>query len=181
MRGTRLSILDEEGKACPPGTPGQIYFEQEGPRVEYWKDPEKTRALHLGKAITLGDVGYLDEDGFLFLTGRKSEVIISGGVNIYPAEVENALLGHPAVADLAVIGVPDDEWGERVIAVVQTRRPEDPETLEQELLDFCRERIAHFKCPREIHFRAELPRAENGKLYRRRLRDEYWQDSGRSI
>lgn len=185
IRGVRISILDGEDRPCPPGTPGRIYTEHKGAKIEYWKDPEKTRASHLGEAITLGDIGYLDEDGFLFLTGRQSETIISGGVNIYPAEVEDVLLGHPEVVDLAVIGVPDEEWGERVIAIVQARS--EPTTdaartaLENDILAFARDGIARFKCPREIHFRPELPREENGKLYRRRLRDDYWQDSGRSI
>ena len=181
VRGVRISIVDEDGRPCPSGTPGRIYIGREGPKVEYWKDAEKTRSIRRGDAITIGDVGYLDEDGFLFLTGRHSEVIISGGVNIYPAEVENALLAHPAVADLAVIGVPDEEWGERVIAVVQPREGRDPDGLEDELLAFCRDRIAHFKCPREIHFRSKLPREENGKLYRRRLREEFWKPAGRQI
>ena len=173
IRGVKLTILDADGKECASGVPGQIFLENSEPRVEYWKDPEKTRSLYRGRSLTLGDVGYLDEDGFLFLTGRQSEMIISGGVNIYPAEVENALMTHPAVADLAVIGVPDAEWGERVVAMVQLVEGCEGETTEQELVEHCRARIAHFKCPREIHFRRELPRAENGKLYRRRLVDEY--------
>jgi long-chain acyl-CoA synthetase len=185
IRGVRIRILDEEGKPCPTGTPGRIYTDRDGPKVEYWKDPEKTREVHRGDAMTLGDIGYLDEDGFLFLTGRQSETIISGGVNIYPAEVEDALLGHPDVVDLAVIGVPDEEWGERVIAIVQARSEPATEAakaaLEKELLAFARDRVARFKCPREIHFQSELPREENGKLYRLRLREAYWQDSGRSI
>ncbi len=185
IRGTRVTIVDEDDKLCPPGKPGRIYIERDGARVEYWKDPDKTRQSHRGRAITLGDVGYLDEDGFLFLTGRQSETIISGGVNIYPAEVEDALLAHPEVVDLAVIGVPDEEWGERVIAIVQPLHMPATEAareaLGEALLTFARERVARFKCPREIHFRAELPRAENGKLYRRRLRETYWQDSGRTI
>jgi len=181
VRGVKLMVLDEEGEPCSAGIPGAIYFEREGPRFEYWKDEAKTRSTYRGNAITLGDIGYLDEDGFLFLTGRQSETIISGGVNIYPAEVESTLLAHPAVADLAVLGIPDEEWGERVIAIVQPRAGNDPAGLDDALIQFCRDRIAHYKCPREIHFRAELPREENGKLYRRRLRNEFWQDSGRSI
>ena len=185
IRGAHITIVDEENKPCPPGTPGRIYIERDGAWVEYWKDPDKTRQSHRGKAITLGDIGYLDEDGFLFLTGRQSETIISGGVNIYPAEVEDALLSHPEVVDLAVIGVPDEEWGERVVAIVQPRSIPTTDAAKEafgnELLDFARERIARFKCPREIHFRSELPREENGKLYRRRLHEAYWRDSGRSI
>jgi len=185
IRDARVTILDDEDKLCPPGTPGRIFIEREGATVEYWKDPEKTREIHRGNALTLGDIGYLDEDGFLFLTGRASETIISGGVNIYPAEVEDALMGHPEVVDLAAVGAPDEEWGERVIAIVQPRSMPATDAAKQALCDdllaFARERIAGFKCPREIRLRSELPRAENGKLYRRRLREAFWQDSDRSI
>jgi long-chain acyl-CoA synthetase len=181
VKGVSVTIRDEDGNACPTGTPGAVFIEHGGPRFSYWKDDEKTQSAYQGNAFTLGDVGYLDEEGYLFLTGRASEVIISGGVNIYPAEVENTLLAHPAVADLAVLGVPDPEWGERVIAVIQPRDAAADDALADELIAFCRERIAHYKCPREIHFRQDLPREENGKLYRRRLREEFWTDSGRSI
>lgn len=185
LRNARVTIIDDEDKPCPPGTPGRIFIERDGPRMEYWKDAEKTRRIHRGRALTLGDVGYLDEDGFLFLTGRASETIISGGVNVYPAEVEDALIGHPEVVDLAAIGAPDEEWGERVVAIVQPRTmPADEEgrqALRDELIAFARERIAGFKCPREIHLRSELPREENGKLYRRRIRETLWKDTGRSI
>ena len=181
VRGVRVTILDDDGKPCSPGTPGNIYIETEARRFTYWKDDDKTRAAYRGPSFTLGDVGYLDEDGFLFLTGRQSEIIISGGVNIYPVEVENVLLAHPGVADLAVVGVPDEEWGERVVAIVSPHDPESGEAFAQELIDFCRDRIAHYKCPREVHLRASLPRADNGKLYRKRLRDEFWQDPDRKI
>jgi long-chain acyl-CoA synthetase len=181
VRGVTVTIRDEDGTPCPPRTPGAIFIQTSGPRFAYWKDEEKTRNAYRGDAFTLGDIGYLDEEGFLFLTGRKSEVIISGGVSIYPAEVESTLLAHPEVADLAVLGVPDDEWGERVIAVIQPREGSQVDDLAETLIAYCRDRIAHYKCPREIHFREALPREENGKLYRRRLRDEYWEASGRSI
>jgi long-chain acyl-CoA synthetase len=181
VRGVELKILDEQGEPCPTGTPGAVYFEREGPRFEYWKDDAKTRSSYRGNAMTLGDLGYVDEDGFLYLTGRGSETIISGGVNIYPAEVENVLLTHPAVEDLAVIGVPDEEWGERVLAVVQPKAGIDLAGLEEDLIRFCQDHMARYKCPRQIVFRSELPREENGKLYRRRLRDEFWQESGRAI
>ena len=181
VRGVNVSILNEDGQPCPNGTNGTIYIETPGPGFKYWKDGDKTKSSYSGRAFTLGDVGYLDEDGYLFLTGRKSEVIISGGVNIYPAEVENVLHKHPGVSDLAVIGIPDKEWGEPEISVVQPTPAAEIETLERDLIDYCRAQIAHFKCPREIHIRTELPREENGKLYRRRLRDEYWKEVGRSI
>jgi long-chain acyl-CoA synthetase len=122
----------------------------------------------------MGDVGYLDEDGWLYLTDRSADLIISGGVNVYPAEVEAELLGHPAVGDAAVIGVPDDEWGELVVAVVELRdgAVAGPE-LADELIAYCRERLARFKCPRRVDFTDQLPRTDSGKLYKRRLRDEY--------
>jgi long-chain acyl-CoA synthetase len=182
VRGVTISILDEAGRPCSPGTPGTVYIETSGPRFEYWKDPELTKKAYRGRAFTLGDIGYVDDDGYLFLTGRRSEVIISGGVNIYPAEAESVLLSHPAVADVAVIGTPDDEWGEQVKAVVQLRSGHAPSPqLAAELIEHCRARIAHYKCPRSVDFRPKLPREENGKLYRRRIRREYWQQTGRSI
>ena len=132
---------------------------------------------------TVGDVGYVDDDGYLYLTDRKTYMIISGGVNIYPQETENLLITHPKVMDAAVIGVPNEDLGEEVKAVVQLdrrRRAPGPE-LERELIAFCREHLAHFKCPRSIDFEAELPRLPTGKLYKRLLRDRYWQGRSSSI
>ena len=178
---TRIQILDPDGNDCPTGETGRVFIEKPHP-FEYWKDPEKTAEAHRGNAFHLGDMGHLDADGFLYLTGRASEVIISGGVNIYPAEVESRLLAHPDVIDVAVVGAPDEEWGERVTAVVvgATERPGD-DAFAQELIAFCREGLAGFKCPREIEFRGELPRDDNGKLYRSQLRDRLWSGTGRWI
>lgn len=181
VRGVKVSVLDEAGEPCPPGHAGAIYIETSGPRFEYWKDEAKTRASHRGRSFTLGDLGYLDDDGFLFLTGRQSEVIISGGVNIYPAEVEAVLHRHPGVADVAVIGAPDEEWGERVVALIEPTSGFPTDSLPEALVTWCRSHIASFKCPRVVEIRSELPRSENGKLYRRRLRDEFWSTSGRKI
>ncbi len=182
VRGVEIRVLDDEGKVCPPGTSGTIYLDIDGAPFEYWKDAEKTSGVHRGRSFTLGDVGYLDEHGYLFLAGRQSDVIISGGVNIYPAEVEAQLVAHPKVADAAVIGIPDPEWGEQVRAVVQPREGvEGNGELSAELLAYCRERLAHYKCPRKIDFRPTLPREENGKLYKRKIRSEYWKGVGRSI
>ncbi len=169
-----VHILDEGGTELGPGEPGQIWFESPA-RFEYHKDPAKTAgAFNEAGWSSLGDVGYLDEDGFLHLTDRISHMIISGGVNIYPQEVENLLTMHPAVADVAVIGVPDDEMGEQVKAVVQPTDPDaDTEALEQELITYCREHLAHYKCPRTVDFRDSLPRLPTGKLLKRQLRDEY--------
>ena len=140
----------------------------------YYNDDEKTSGAHRGDYYTLGDMGYLDDDGFLFLTDRTANLIITGGVNVYPAEVDAVLLEHPAVADAATIGIPDDEWGESVLAVVELK-PEYAASaaLSQDLLTFCRDRLAHFKCPRAVEFTTTLPRQDNGKIYKRRLRDDY--------
>ena len=166
----------------PIGETGLVYFEREAPTFEYHNDPAKTASARHPKHANwnaLGDVGYLDDEGYLYLTDRKAYMIISGGVNIYPQEAENALAVHPKVVDVAVFGVPDEEFGEQVKAVVQPRDMADagPE-LEAELIAWCRERLAHIKCPRSIDFDAELPRHPTGKLYKRLLRDRYWQ--GRS-
>ncbi|GIH48841.1 Acyl-CoA synthetase (AMP-forming)/AMP-acid ligase II [Microbispora rosea] len=170
-------VCDEDGDELPPGEHGTVYF-SDGPRFEYHGDPAKTASVqdpHGRGWTTLGDIGYLDEDGFLYLTDRRSYMIISGGVNIYPQEAENVLAMHPEVADVAVFGVPDPEMGEQVKAVVQ---PADPAcagpVLEAELIAYCRERLAHYKCPKSVDFRDELPRHPTGKLYKRLLRDEYW-------
>jgi long-chain acyl-CoA synthetase len=173
----QIHVCDEKGAELPPGRTGVLYF-GEGPEFEYHDDPVKTASSRdpLGRGwTTLGDVGYVDEEGFLYLTDRLSYMIISGGVNIYPQEVENLLAVHPKVADVAVIGVPDPEMGEAVKAVIQPMEPgEAGPDLERELLDHCREHLAHYKCPRSIDFRAELPRHATGKLYKRLLKDEYW-------
>ncbi|GAA3468510.1 AMP-binding protein [Nonomuraea roseola] len=171
-----VHILDEEGDELPPGERGTVYF-SDGPRFEYHGDPDKTRSAQDPRGrgwTTLGDIGYLDEDGFLYLTDRRSYMIISGGVNIYPQEAENVLSVHPKVADVAVFGVPDEEMGEQVKAVVQPADPaEAGPALEAELIEYCRERLAHYKCPKSVDFRDELPRHPTGKLYKRLLREEY--------
>jgi long-chain acyl-CoA synthetase len=171
-----IHVLDEAGEELPTGRTGVVYFAN-GPEFEYHDDPDKTASSRdpLGRGwTTLGDVGYVDEEGFLYLTDRLSYMIISGGVNIYPQEAENVLAVHPKVADVAVIGVPDAEMGESVKAVVQPMDPaEAGPDLERELIEYCREHLAHYKCPRSVDFRAELPRHPTGKLYKRLLKDEY--------
>jgi long-chain acyl-CoA synthetase len=172
-----LHILDDEGRPCATGTPGTVWFSGET-NFEYFNDPEKTAASRdtTGTMSTVGDVGYVDDDGYLYLTDRKTYMIISGGVNIYPQETENLLITHPKVLDAAVIGVPNDDLGEEVKAVVQPMPDVPPGAeLERELIAFCREHLAHFKCPRTIDFEAELPRLPTGKLYKRLLRDRYWE------
>jgi long-chain acyl-CoA synthetase len=170
-----LHICDDAGNEVPAGESGTIYFGGGG-QFEYHNDPEKTAGSRHPKGwTTLGDVGYLDDDGYLYLTDRKHFMIISGGVNIYPQEAENVLITHPAVMDVAVFGVPNEEFGEEVKAVVQPKEMSraGPE-LAHELLAYCRAQLSHIKCPRSIDFRAELPRHPTGKLYKRLLKDEYW-------
>ncbi len=174
VKGMTITILDDDGRPLAAGETGHVYLEPDAPTFEYRDDPELTASVHRGRAFTLGDVGYLDEDGYLFLRDRAKDMIISGGVNIYPAEVEAALMSHPAVRDVAVIGVPDEEWGESVKAVVELADGYDAsEALGDELINACRGRIAHYKCPKSVDFRDALPRSEAGKLFKRRLRDEY--------
>jgi acyl-CoA synthetase (AMP-forming)/AMP-acid ligase II len=175
IRSGQIHICDPEGNDLPPGEQGGIYFSGAG-TYEYYKAPEKTaEAMLPGGRTTLGDIGYLDEDGYLFLTDRKAHMIISGGVNIYPQEIEDALVMHPKVADVAVFGVPDPDMGEQVKAVVQPGDGvEGSPQLEAELIAFAREHIAHYKCPKSVDFEAELPRLPTGKLYKRILRDRYW-------
>ena len=170
-----LHICDDDGNEVPVDELGMIFFSGGG-QFEYHKDPEKTaQVTHEKGWTTLGDVGYLDDDGYLYLTDRKHFMIISGGVNIYPQETENVLITHEKVADVAVFGVPNPDFGEEVKAVVQ---PMDMASagaaLEQELMAFCREKLSHVKCPRSIDFEAELPRHPTGKLYKRLLKDRYW-------
>ncbi len=174
MRGN-LHIVGPDGEDLPPGEIGGVYFSGAG-HFEYHNAPEKTADASLpGGRTTLGDVGYVDEDGYLFLTDRKAHMIISGGVNIYPQEVEDCLIGHPSVADVAVFGVPDQDMGEQVKAVVQPIPGVDgSDELAADLIAYAREHIAHFKCPKSVDFEAELPRLPTGKLYKRLLRDRYW-------
>ncbi|MDX2167972.1 MAG: AMP-binding protein [Deltaproteobacteria bacterium] len=174
----RIHILDDDGNELPLGEPGRVFFEpnQSAVPVAYHKDPEKTAKLRNPQGwASVGDIGYLDAEGYLYLTDRKDFMIVAGGVNIYPQEIENLLVTHPKVADVAVFGVPNDELGEEVKAVVQPADPHEAgPALAAELQDFCRQHLARYKCPRSIDFTAELPRAPTGKLYKRLLRDAYW-------
>ena len=173
---SEIRVLDDDGTPSPTGEPGTVWIKMGDYTFEYNKDKAKTEESWSEGFFTVGDIGYLDEDGYLFLYDRKSDMIISGGVNIYPAEVEAALVAHPKVDDVAVFGIPDESWGEQVKAVVQPTNSADAgPALEKELIDFCRERIAHFKCPKSVDFVDELPRDPNGKLYKRKVRDPYWQ------
>ncbi len=170
-----VHVCGDDGEPLPVNREGVVYF-ADGPEFEYHNDLQKTAGSRNRHGwSTLGDIGYLDGDGYLYLTDRKANMIISGGVNIYPQEAENLLVTHPAVLDVAVIGVPDPEYGEQVKAIVQ---PVDMamagKEFEAELVAYCRERLSHVKCPRSVDFSESLPRQENGKLYKRLLRDLYW-------
>jgi len=179
--GAEIRILDAEGGQCESGQAGTVYMKLLSD-FAYKGDEEKTRENRRGDFFTVGDVGYLNDDGFLFLCDRKIDMIISGGVNIYPAEVEAALFAHPKVGDAAVFGIPDDEWGESVLAVVEPAPKIAPgPELAEELLLHCRSRLARYKCPRSIDFTDALPRDPNGKLYKRKLRDPYWAGRERGI
>jgi long-chain acyl-CoA synthetase len=170
----QVVVGDEEGNRLPAGEVGLVWFKASEVPFEYYKDRVKTESSYRDRHFTLGDMGYVDEDGFLFLTDRSANLIISGGVNIYPAEVDAVLLEHPVVADAAVIGVPNPEWGEEVLAVIELRADEEPGSeLVDDLVAFCRDRLAHYKCPRRIEFVERLPRQDNGKIYKRLLRDRY--------
>jgi long-chain acyl-CoA synthetase len=180
--GSEVRVLDDNGDDAPAGEPGLVYLRMGTSTFEYHKDRDKTLAARARGMFTVGDIGYLDADGYLYLCDRKGDMIISGGVNIYPAEIESELSCHPAVDDVAVFGIPNHEWGEEIKAVVQpagwiTPGPE----LTASLLDFLDGRIAKFKLPRTIDYVAELPRDPNGKLYKRRLRDPYWAARDKSI
>ena len=169
-----LHIVDEDGEECAPGEDGLVYFAN-GPRFSYHKDPAKTAEAYNEQGwATVGDIGHLDADGFLFLTDRKNNMIISGGVNVYPQETENVLVTHPKVFDVAVIGTPHSDFGEEVRAVVQLEPGvEGSAALVEELVAFCRAQLSPIKCPRVIDFVDSLPREPNGKLLKRLLRDEY--------
>jgi long-chain acyl-CoA synthetase len=174
--GTDLKILDTAGVPQPSGTPGLIYASPIM-NFRYRGAKELNDQTWRGNLFTLGDVGYIDEDGYLFITDRLKDMIISGGSNIYPAEVEAVLFNHPAVGDATVIGVPDAHWGEKVKAIVEVRAP----TSEAEIIAFCRQHLAHYKCPASIEFVERLPRDPNGKVRKRELREAYWSGSGRAV
>lgn len=170
-----VHVVGEDGRELPVGESGELYFEG-GPDFEYFKDPAKTASVCNDRGWrSLGDMGYVDSDGYLYLTDRSTFMIVSGGVNIYPQEVENLLVMHPKLVDAAVFGVPNDEFGQEVKAVVQPADGIVPgPQLEAELIEYCRAHLAGYKCPRTVEFDC-LPRDPNGKLYKRRIRDRYWQ------
>jgi long-chain acyl-CoA synthetase len=179
---SEIVILDDDDNELPAGEIGTVYMHMMTGDFEYYKDSAKTEKSRKGKFFTVGDVGYLDSDGWLFLSDRKTDMIISGGANIYPAEIESELIMHPKVADVAVFGIPHADWGEEVKAVIE---PVDgiagSTELADEILAWSKDRIAKFKMPRSIDFTNEMPRDPNGKLYKRKLRDPYWEGQERAI
>jgi long-chain acyl-CoA synthetase len=173
VRGVRLSILDDDGAELPPGEIGHIYVDN-GVGFTYHDDPDQTAAAFRGRRFSLGDDGHLDEDGYLYIADRSKDMIITGGTNVYPAEVEGVLLDHPAVREAGVIGLPDPDWGETVAAVVEPVAGRDPDAaLEAELTAHCRTRLSSFKVPRRWFFAEDLPRTEAGKLAKRALREQF--------
>ncbi|MCJ7438523.1 MAG: acyl-CoA synthetase [Acidimicrobiia bacterium] len=179
---SEIVILDDDGNELPSGEIGTVYMHMMTGNFEYFKDKEKTDKSRQGKYFTVGDVGFLDPDGWLFLSDRKIDMIISGGANIYPAEIESELIMHPKVADVAVFGIPHPDWGEEVKAVVEPiEGVTGSDELEAEILAWSVERLAKFKRPRSIDFTTEMPRDPNGKLYKRKLRDPYWENNERAI
>ena len=179
----QVRILDESGNDLPNGQAGGIYHQlPPGGGFTYYKDEAKTNASRVDGFFTMGDVGYFDEDDYLFLTGRNAETIISGGVNIYPQEVDNELIKHDAVADSATVGIPHDEWGEQVKAVILLKPGYEPsDQLAQEILDFGRRSLPSFKVPRSLDFVTDLPRSEAGKIQRNKVRAPYWEGRTRQI
>jgi len=180
---SEIAIFDDDGnRVDEPNVIGTVYMAMGPASFEYHGDKEKTRKNRIGNFFTVGDVGVIDEDGYLFLRDRKIDMIISGGANIYPAEIENVLLSHPKVGDAAVFGIPHEDWGEEVKAVIEPAEGlEGDDALAAEILAFCADKLARFKTPKTIDFTTEMPRDPNGKLYKRKLRDPYWEGVQRAL
>jgi long-chain acyl-CoA synthetase len=180
LDGNEIVILDDEGRTLPTGEVGNIYITNVLVKsMQYYKDPEKTKSAFRGEHMTVGDMGYLDADNYLYIVDRKTDMVISGGVNIYPAEIEEIIYEHPAVLDVAVIGVPNEEWGEELKAVIQLK-PGTQATAD-DIIDFCRTRVADYKRPRSVDFVAEVPRNPSGKLLKREIRAPYWEGRERRV
>ena len=181
--GMAMRILDENGEPCPTGSEGGVYFELDEAPFVYKDDPEKTAGGRIGQWFTLGDIGYVDDEGYLFLCDRSADVIVTGGVNVYPAQIEAALLELPFVADCCVVGAPNDEWGEEVRAVVQTIEADERSAAQiaAQVIAHCEQRLARHEVPRGVDLDPALPRTETGKLARRSVRERYWQGRARRI
>ena len=178
--GATVKIFDDAGNECRPGEIGTIYMRLEGMSdFQYYKDEDKTRSARRENMVTVGDMGYFDEEGYLFIADRKIDMVISGGVNIYPKEIEEVLISHPKILDVAVIGVPDAEWGEQLKAIVQLKPGEKADA--EEIIRFASERLAGYKRPRSVDFVDELPRELTGKLLKRKLKERYWAGRDRLV
>jgi long-chain acyl-CoA synthetase len=176
---SEVLVIDDEGRPCPPGVAGRVYLRMGEQDFEYFGDPGKTAAARQGRMFTVGDIGYTEPDGFLYLCDRRADIIISGGANIYPAEVEAEIITCPLVTDVAVFGIPDPEWGEQVKAVVQPAAGVAAgDALAAEIMAWLDGRLARMKWPKSVDFTGQLPRDPAGKLLRRRLRDPYWPARG---
>ena len=182
LEGTEAQVQDDEGGVVGANETGTVYFKAPENRFEYFKAPEKTASSYRGDYFTMGDMGYVDEDGYLFLTGRSAETIISGGVNIYPQEVDDIIHQHPAVYEVCTIGIPNQEWGESVLSVVELKEGFEPnEELAEEMVQWAREHLPHYKSPRRIDFATDLPRLPTGKILRRQVREPYWAGRDKTI
>ena len=180
IEGGHVRIYDDDGKQLAAGEIGEVYLAIDGmPDFTYNGLDDKRQEIGRDGMVTVGDVGYLDEDGYLFLCDRKKDMVISGGVNIYPAEIENVLIDMPAVHDCAVFGIPDEEFGEALCAFVEPVK--GAQVSEGEIRSYLAERLARYKVPRAIEFRSELPREDSGKIFKRKLRAPFWEESGRQI
>jgi len=180
LPGTELAILDENLQPLPPGEVGEVAIRGDSVMLGYWNRPEENaKAMIEGGWLRTGDAGIIDEHGYLYIQDRIKDMIISGGENIYPAEVESAVFGHPDVADVAIIGVPDETWGEAVKAVIVPRPGSDLD--EASVIAYARQRIAGFKCPKTVDFVDVLPRNPSGKILRRELRAPYWEGKERQV
>jgi acyl-CoA synthetase (AMP-forming)/AMP-acid ligase II len=179
MPGVEVKIVDDEGHELGPRQVGEICLKSAANMSGYWNLPEATAKTLVDGFVHTGDAGYVDEDGYVYVHDRVKDMIVSGAENVYPAEVENAIFGHEAVADVAVIGVPDEKWGEAVKAVVVLKPGTDASA--DDIIGFARERIAGFKCPKSVDFIEELPRNPSGKILKRELRDPYWKGYDRRV
>jgi long-chain acyl-CoA synthetase len=179
--GVEIRIVDNEGnRDCEVGEVGEIWCRSAQVMLGYWKRPEDTaKAITPDKWFKTGDAGYVDADGYVYIHDRVKDMIVSGGENVYPAEVENVLMSHPAIADVAVIGIPHEKWGETALAVVV--KVPDANVTEQEIIDFSRERLARFKCPTQVQWIDVLPRNPSGKVLKKDLREPYWEGRERRV
>jgi len=177
--GQEIKIIDMDGNDLPRGEVGEIVVAGQMVTRGYKKNPDANRAAFHGRFMGIGDIGYMDKDGYIFIVDRKSDMIISGGMNIYPAEIEAVMIDHPQIAEVAVLGVPDEQWGESVKAIV--RLAPGQEVTAEEIIVWCKGKMAGYRVPKSIDFVADFPRTAAGKVQKSVLRQEYWKDAGRKV